>query len=325
MTAAFSRMCRLVQDGSIELIELQAVPRSLSTALGRCLNESNATSVFLNEPFRRRPEHGTPNLTPVTTADPWSHNDVDAAAVHILASVQPALTCGERPVIAVSKNLARYMSAPVFRMWTDLCAAVLWCIRDPSVQISSLVTRTANDLLFGIGSDRLSQSDLGPSELAMVTEFLQDSAFSTNFSKTGWEAIGEHFTDCAGRRPNFVADASLFSSVPDRFLRYLCSALGLEFSDHMIGEWREPFLNVDRLYNRDLAAPEDAWVRHAATSGGVEVRSRAPLEESALPAALRTHLFEVALPTYERLMRAFYSQQNLGGYPLDPGERHPTR
>jgi len=32
----------------MRIIELQAVPRSMSTALGRCLNESRATSVFIH-------------------------------------------------------------------------------------------------------------------------------------------------------------------------------------------------------------------------------------------------------------------------------------
>jgi hypothetical protein len=305
MASSFSRLSALVAADSLRIIELQAVPRSLSTALGRCLNESGATSVLVNEPFNTPP------------------HDVDTAAGHILGWVQPAMSSAHGPVIVVSKNMARFLSASVLRTWTDVCAAVVWCVRDPRLQISSLVTRTANDLLFGVGADRLNHDDLSPSHLAMVTEFLQNSAWSTDFSKTGWRAIGEHFDDCAGRLPGFVADGSLFSRVPDRFLRYLCAGLGIEFREQMIHGWTEPFLNVDGIDNPVLAdTAADAWIKHAATSCGVEPARQEALDASVLPAALREHLLEVALPAYEMFMRAFASQDNLVPYRLAVGD-HP--
>jgi len=318
--SAFSRLSSLAEEGSITLIELHAVPRSLSTALGRCLNESRAASVFLDEPFRRVPEGATADSVdpaPATATDAWSHDNAEIAARHVMRSAEPLLSATNEPVIVLTKNLARYLSAPVFRTWTDICSAIVWCIRDPRVQVSSLVTRTANDLLFGIGTDRLQQADLQPSHLAMVTEFLQNSQWSTNFSKTGWQAIGAHFTDCVGRLPGFVADGSLLSRFPDRLLRYLCAGLGIEFSDRMVDGWAAPFVNVDRLYDPDLTDSSNAWVKHAATSRGVESSGRPPLELALLPAALRDHLRQVAVPTYDMLMRAFYVQENLVDYQLD--------
>ena len=305
MASSFSRMCALVEGGSIRIIELQAVPRSMSTALGRCLNESRATSVFINEPFNVQ------------------QNDVDVAAAHVIRSLASLLPSASEPVIVVTKNMARFLSAPVFRTWTDVCGALVWCIRDPRLQISSLVTRTVNDLLFGIGSDRLAQHDLLPSHLVMATDFLQNSQWSTNFSKTGWRAIGEHFTDLAGRRPSFVADGSLFSHRPDLFLRCLCNGLGIEFRDPMIDGWSEPFLNVNRLLSPDLADSADAWIKHAATSHGVEANDHVPLDMSVLPDALRDHLFEVALPTYEMFVRAFCSQERLARYGLAVSDGPP--
>lgn len=311
VASPFSHMADLVDDGSIKIIELQAVPRSMSTALGRCLNESSATSVFIDEPFNN-----------------MRIDDVNIAVAHVLRSVETVLSSAREPVLVVSKNVARYLSASMFRTWTDICSAVVWCIRDPRVQISSLVTRLANDLLCGAGSDRLKQSDLlqphlsrsppWPGALVTVTEFLQNSKWSTDFSATGWHAIGTHFTDCVGRRPNYVADGSLFSRVPDQFLRYLCSGLDIEFRDRMIDGWREPFHNANRLDNHpDLADSANAWIKHAATSRGIKASDHAPLEVSVLPAALRDHVIEVALPTYEMLMCAFYSHDKLAQYRLD--------
>jgi hypothetical protein len=320
VASSFSRLSALINDGSIKMIELQAVPRSMSTALGRCLNESAPTSVFLNEPFTQVPPARGGSQLPASTPDPWSHNDVDIAAMHVIRLVESALSSQGGPVTVLTKNIAHYLSASVLRTWIDVCSAVVWCIRDPWIQISSFVTRMANDMLFGIGSDRLKQSDLLPSHLVMVTEFLHDSPDSKDFSKTGWRAIGTHFDNCADRLPSFVADGSLFSRAPDRVLRYLCDGIGIEFSDRMIEGWREPLLSVERNYDPEITDTDDAWTRHAATSCGVETISRAPLPVSVLPPALQDHLFEVALPTYERMMRAFYSQEKLAQYRLGPDD-----
>lgn len=314
VASPFSRMAAHVAGGAIKIVELQAVPRSQSTALGRCLNESGATSVFINEPFNNMRD-----------------GDLNIAASHVVEAVEPVLSSAREPVIVFSKNMAQYLSASVFGTWIDACSAVVWCIRDPRVQISSLVTRLANDMLFGPGSDRLKQSDLPlsqplrspawPGVLVTVTELLQNSRWSTDFSATGWRAIGAHFADCVAR-PNFVADGSLFSRVPDRFLRYLCSGLGIEFRDGMIDGWRKPFLNANTLDSHpdQRLDPAKAWTNRATASRGIEATARTPLEVSILPAALRDHVCEVALPTYEKLIQAFYSQENVAQYRLGRGD-----
>jgi hypothetical protein len=311
VASPFSRMAARVAGGSIKIIELHAVPRSQSTALGRCLNESGATSVFINEPFSN-----------------MRNDDLDIAARHVVEAVEPVLSAATEPVIVFTKNMAQYLSAPVFGTWIDACSAVVWCIRDPRVQIASLVTRLANDMLFGPGSDRIKQSDLPlsrplrspgwPGVLVTVTELLQNSRWSRDFSATGWRAIGAHFADCVAH-PSFVADGSLLSRVPDRFLRYLCSGLGVEFRDGMVDGWRKPFLNANTLDSHpdQRLDPAKAWTKHAATSRGIEATGRIPLEVSVLPAALRDHVCAVALPTYEKLMRTFYSQEGVAQYRLD--------
>ncbi len=246
------------------------------------------------------------------------NGDLNIAAECVIQAVEPTLWSTRAPVIVLTKNMARFLTAPVFRAWTDVCSSVVWCVRNPRVQISSLVTRTANDVFFGVGADRLKQRDLLPVHLTRVTELLQDSELSTDFSKTGWRAINAHFADCVGRRPNFVADGSLLSRKPDQFLRYLCGRLGLEFHDRMVDGWQKPFFNVDRVYNPELNDATDGWIKQAATSSGIKFAEHPPLQDSALPDALRDHLLTEALPTYEKLMHAFYGQDDLAHYRLDP-------
>jgi hypothetical protein len=262
----------------------------MSTALGRCLNESGTINVFVNEPYNVR------------------NRDLDIAAAHVLRAAEPALPTAHEPVVVLTKNLANFVTAQVFRDWSAVCSSVVWCVRDPRMQISSLVTRTVNGLLFDVGSDRLKQGDLLPSHVAAAAEWLQHSRVSTDFSLAGWCAISEHFADWPRRRPSVVADGSLLRRMPDRLLRYLCTELGIEFGDRMIDGWEKPFVNVPGLDQPGHDDAANAWIKHAATSHGVEPAESAALEESVLPEALRGYLVEVALPTYEMFMEQFYSQ-----------------
>ena len=122
-----------------------------------------------------------------------------------------------------------------------------------------------------------------------------------------------------------MADGTVFSRTPDRLVRYLCSGLGLEYSDRMVNGWTRPFVNVARSINPNLHDTEDAWIIHAATSHGVEATDHAALTESVLPPALRDHLIEVAVPTYEMFMRAFYSQEHLAQYRLGADDHRDGR
>jgi len=67
----FDRLQSHVSDGDIRLVHVEAVPRSVSTALSRALNESDAQSVYVNEPFHRM------------------KHDIDVAAGHILDAAEP--------------------------------------------------------------------------------------------------------------------------------------------------------------------------------------------------------------------------------------------
>lgn len=289
LAGAFSRMSALLDRGDLRLVEIQAVPRSLSTALGRCLNEAGGASVFVNEPFN----------TPAA--------DIDSAAEHVLAWAEPALADAAGPVTVVSKNMARNLSSAPWGPWASACDAVVWCVRDPRVQISSLVTRTANDLLFGLGADRIEQRDLQPHHLEMVDRFLQNSPASTDFSKTGWHAIGARFASYPDDRRRVVADVSRFGQDPDRLLRYLCDGAGLRFERRMVRGWSRRFLNVNRAENPGVADSADAWISHAATSQGIQVPGREPLDIAVLPPAMRRHLLDVALPVYDTFMHAFHA------------------
>lgn len=295
-------MSSVVDRGVLRLVEIQAVPRSLSTALGRCLNESDDASIFINEPFN------VPGA------------DVESAARHVLALAEPAMLSAGGPVTVVTKNMASTLSPEVWASWADVCEAVVWCVRDPRVQISSLVTRTANDLLFGYGADRVEQGDLQVCHLTMVDDFLQRGPGSTDFAKTGWRAIGARLDSYPDDRRRVVADVSLSSGAPDRLLRYLCDGAGLQFDGRMVRGWSLGFFNVNRADIPDLDDSADAWINRAAGSQGIQVPNRAPLDAAVLPPAMRRHLIDVALPIYDAFVRAFHADWRIARDRQDLGD-----
>ena len=84
------------------------------------------------------------------------------------------------------------------------------------------MTRTVNDALFGVGADRIKASELVHSHFEMAARLLQNSEWSTDFSKTGWRAIGAHFQQLDQYQWSLVADGTLLGRLPDLILRYLC-------------------------------------------------------------------------------------------------------
>src|SRR5258708_7407318 len=135
------RLQKQVSEGSLRIIHIEAIPRSISTALGRALNEVEDRSVFVSEPFNRM------------------KHDIEVAAGHILSVTDSIPKSKGDPLVVVTKNMARNLSLPVFQEWMKVCDGVVWSIRDPRVQLASLVTRIANDLAYEPGADRMAQED----------------------------------------------------------------------------------------------------------------------------------------------------------------------
>lgn len=280
----FERLQDQVADGAMRLIHIEAVPRSVSTALSRAINEVDGPSIYVNEPFNRM------------------KHDIEAASGHILAVTDPIARRSDEPLTVVTKNMARNLSLPLFKEWMGVCHGVAWSVRDPLVQMGSLLTRIANDLAYEPGADRFTQDELTADQLEAASNFLENGPVSTGFSKTSWADMGEHFRSGYQSERSVVIDGGELTSNPLDVLRRACGRLGLVFSSRMVEGWEGDFVNVNTGYNPNLTDETHAWTRHAATSVGIVPVSRAALEVSALPAVLQDHLTQVAIPVYQEMM-----------------------
>ena len=280
----FSRLEDHVEDGTIRLISVVGVPRSISTALGRAISELDESSIFINEPFNR------------------NNQSSEVAAHEILEVTDPLVESLDIPLTVIIKNMASYLSSTSFDEVNGLSESVVWSIRDPLVQIGSLVTRIANDLAFENGSDVIDQDHIEP-YLEEVTSFLIDSDLSKNFSRTGWERIGSHYKSIGQTRCSAVVDGGLLTQDPNTVLSEACAKLGLAYDRKMATDWRAGYINLNTGVSR-FDTRENAWTKDAANSSGIIDLSRTPLAFDIFPEPLQEHIKEVALPVYRDMLDA---------------------
>jgi hypothetical protein len=222
----FTQLQDYVAAGDIHVVQIDAVPRSLSTALGRALAEGSSNSIYVNEPINKL------------------NKNLDVAASTLLAAAATVNTI-EGPPTIITKSIGRSFNAGDFERWTSACNAVAWCIRDPRIQIASLATRVANDRLVGRGADTLSSEDLYAA-LPIVTERLSEE----NFAKAGWAAVKDHYQSVTPSKRGPVIDGEELSRHPETTLRCLCTKLGLKYDDRMVGGWGKNIVNAN-TYSTD--------------------------------------------------------------------------
>lgn len=268
-----------VENGSLEIIQAVGVPRSMSTAFCRAFNETPQPSIYVNEPFNR-------NAT-----------DPESAAAALLAALE-----GEHePTIVIVKNMASYLGTEGFRWLQDLSRGTIWNIRHPLRQMGSLLTRLVNDFEGKSGDTALQQHEIYP-YLDEVTELLISSPRSTQFSKTGWQAIADlHCEQELGR--SVVIDGEDFVERPKDTLEEACDMLAVEFAAKMVNGWSSQFVNVVNVGNEQETARSE-WTAEAWNSNGVSSQDRPSLDMDRLPAPIRLHIEQVAMPAYAYLRAA---------------------
>lgn len=270
----------LVGKGELQLVSIVGVPRSVSTALGRSAGATEGAVVYLNEPFNRL------------------NNDLEVTANRILEAHKEMSNKGSNLAsVVVVKNMASYMSADSYSFLEHASGGTVWSVRNPLVQMGSLLTRIANDLVVGPGAETIGQDQILP-YLGIVCDFLRDSEKSVNFSKTGWGSIYAHF--CASSQGGFAVDGDELIRDPENVVRRMCEFAGLVYAPRMVEDWGNDFRNLVNEGNPAESA-RSAWTSRAATSRGFHASSRPELVVSDLPEELRLHIEEVALPAYKSI------------------------
>src|SRR5690606_518443 len=154
IVSSIEKLGEMVDGGDIEIVNMVSVPRSISTALGRALQEGPQASIFVNEPFHsgaRQAETALAGLVEVV--------DQELEKTHTT------------PLTVIAKSMSSYISDYCFCVLEDLSKGTIWTVRDPKIQMGSLLTRLANDIAVGRGEAKIEQEGLSP-YLDDVVEYL---------------------------------------------------------------------------------------------------------------------------------------------------------
>lgn len=276
----FDTLSSLVEAGELKIINMIGIPRSVSTALGRALNETPDDSIFVNEPFNR------------------TNRSLEVSCGQILESVRPKLDHIDRPLTLITKNMATYIDTQYFVRLNDISSHTIFSVRNPLIQIGSLVTRIANDLSIETGADIISQDRVYP-YLPAVVKFLIDSDLSTNFSRTGWGPIFEHYNRLPPSQST-VVDGDSLTADPTTILLELARDTEVTYSEQMVDGWGARYVNANTGSSR-FNDENNGWTNVAARSTGFTSATREPIQIDQVPDELRTHIIEVAFPVYQNM------------------------
>ncbi len=270
-----------VAAGDIQVVNCVAVTRSRSTAFGRALGQSGPDDprMFVNEPFSART------------------GECEVGADLLLHAVEPVLEESKNGLTVVTKNMAAYMSPEVFGFMSSLAIGNVWNVREPHIQIGSLLERGINDTLVGFGADEITQ-ELVPDFWDKLSEvYKSGQAF-----RTGWPSILEHYQD-RGDKPSVVVDSEVLVRNPKRVLEDVCEKLGLTYHPRMENNWQQSYINIGGAnYSSPEQTMTNAWIAHATQSHGIDGRNvREPIDLNGAPPELRHFITWVAMPTYRKI------------------------
>jgi hypothetical protein len=229
-------------------------------------------------------------------------HDIEDASGRILDAMKVSGRNSDTPLTIISKNMARNISQSIFNELVEISTGIVWSVRDPRVQISSLLTRIANDLAYEPGADMFTMDELTDEQIRGASDFLENGPKSTNFSKTSWEDIGRHFTSLGKSAVSIVIDGSVLTKDPVNTLERAATILGLRYSDRMINGWQGEFINANTGYNPNLTDATHAWTKDAVISTGLKPSSDRMIDVNRMPPSLQVHLSEIAIPTYRRMV-----------------------
>jgi len=194
-----------IADGSAKMTLIMAIPRSVSTVLGRGLGNSPDYDAFITEAFLHPGGHET-----LSDFVRLAKEGKDATPAN--------------PANIVAKEMSSYVKLDNFRILAGSCEHVIFLVREPSAQAASWVYK-----MEGLSDTDIAQLN-DPSEVLSGSE-------TTIYGM--WEPHANILSDIGNpEKPKVtVIDGDLLRSFPEWGFRQLSQTLGITFSDKMFRDW----------------------------------------------------------------------------------------
>lgn len=288
MESGFLELQQLLHNTGARIIHIDAPPRSSSSALYIALSELADGSIF--EPFWGNPKN------------------FDNGCKQVANTVLSASKNSSAPIILV-KDIARHLPAENWVKWHNVINHTVTLVRDPQLQLRSLLGRLANFYILGAGGKGLEEQQIMENADA-VDRLLQHGDAKKYgagaYEKAGWKDLAEHHRvlDQAGMGHSIV-DASLLRADPRNTMAKLVDRLGLSFDEKLVAGWTKSsganftHANPNIPMRRDGEGKiTNAWLEKAANSSDFLPPCDPMLPLAQMPAHMREYATQTAMPFY---------------------------
>jgi hypothetical protein len=276
---SFRKLKALVDAGKLSIIYIDAPPRTVSSAFQIALTEGVNGHVY--EPFKRG-------------------RNLDAASEHILKALQdiPEGPDGKKTITV--KAMASNIPREEWGQWIGVVDNFVALMRDPHLQIYSLMKRTANDHYGVKWRDTLTHE-----EVLEHGDKICDYLSQFNYDRTSWGMLSEHLAmlDAYLESPKgkgkklVVVETSLLRLFPEATMKQIADELGLKFNPKMVSGWSKA--TGEKLIPGLADDPfQHAWYKDAVGSTSFKKPTDKPLPLDQFPDGFRQHMRNIALPVY---------------------------
>ncbi|MFZ4126130.1 MAG: hypothetical protein ACOYJ2_08720 [Rickettsiales bacterium] len=295
---AYEQVQSLVDQGEIEITYIDHLPRTISHALARCMFE--VYDGYINEPFFSTSNAGTEKGF-------VGFDDACTKIVNEYARIKTE-NPDKKPVTILIKDVAKSMPGKYWGEWLALTTNVISLIRDPHLQIYSLMEAVANDNWHR--GQTLATQEQVLSEGDRIARTLR--AYGTEkINTTSWNPMGEHQAFLASymaehpEKRHIIMDGNMVLMQPEIAVKQMMDTIGNPaFKPEMLADWGKSAngLPNDRDWGRSKinvdGRTQNSWTNNAFSQSGFKPAGNRAVPLSKFPAMMQEHLLEVSLPVY---------------------------
>jgi hypothetical protein len=305
---SYDQVKDLVARGEIEITYIDHLPRTISHALARSLFE--VYDGYVNEPFFSSASRGTEE----------GFTGFDTACSSILKEYArvKAEAPDKHPVTILIKDVAKSLPGKYWGEWLGLTKNVISLVRDPHLQLYSLMEAIANDN-HNPGENRATREEVlrRGEAISRALRLFGTSDMNT----TSWNPIAAHETVLAQHmaehpeKEHIVLDGNILLLDPANTLKSVMERIGNPaYSPHMVTDWSKSangFPN-ERNWGKSIVEVDgtrrNAWTNNAFSKSGFKPSANRPLPLEQFPPRIRNHLLNDCLPAYLDMLE---SPQNI--------------
>ena len=298
MTNAYKELKQLVDDGDLSIVYIDSPPRTVSSALLRSMAQ----------------------IAPACAYEPFHYpSDGYSKGLEVLLETAKKLGVNDRsvskPVRLVTKEISRYLPDEAWESWMPLVTNFIVTIRDPSLQLHSLVKRAANDFFYErYGASGLSDEQVW--ELAgQIGVIFRDGGkivgrkVPGDFERTGWSALHEHLEKLEAhllkhpKKQLTIVDGFLLRAAPRALMAELLQRLEIEYNTQTLARVVSHWTKDSGSHIKRADAPVyDAYRTKVVASAGYQPPLDPTPRLAEFPESLQLHLKETAFPIFLKFL-----------------------